>query len=162
MKKELTEEQLFNRLSALCARAEHCSQEMAAKMRLWQVPDDVQQRVIERLTKERYRVIERLTKERYIDDGRYARAYVHDKVRYAKWGRRKIEQALYMKRIPDDAIAAALGEVDQSEYIEILRPMLQAKAKSIKADSQYELEMKLMRFAAGRGFSVEEAKAAMR
>ena len=151
MKKELTEEQLFNRLSALCARAEHCSQEMAAKMRLWQVPDDVQQRVIERLTK-----------ERYIDDGRYAHAYVHDKVRYARWGRRKIEQALYMKRIPDDAIAAALGEVDQSEYIEILRPMLQAKAKSIKADSQYELEMKLMRFAAGRGFSVEEAKAAMR
>ena len=151
MKKELTEEQLFYRLSALCARAEHCRQEMAAKMRTWQVPDDVQQRVIGRLAD-----------ERYIDDSRYARAFVHDKVRYAKWGRRKIEQALYMKRIPDDAIAAALDDVDTSEYVEILRPMLQAKAKSIKADSPYELEMKLMRFAAGRGFSVEEAKAAMR
>lgn len=151
MKKELTEEQLFYRLSALCARAEHCRQEMAAKMRTWQVPDDVQQRVIGRLAD-----------ERYIDDSRYARAFVHDKVRYAKWGRRKIEQALYMKRIPDDAIAAALDEVDPSEYIETLRPMLQAKAKSIKADNPYELEMKLMRFAAGRGFSVEEAKAAMR
>ena len=151
MKKELTEEQLFYRLSALCAKAEHCRQEMAAKMRTWQVPDDVQQRVIGRLAD-----------ERYIDDDRYARAFVHDKVRYAKWGRRKIEQALYMKRIPDDAIAAALDEVDASEYVEILRPMLQAKAKSIKADSPYELEMKLMRFAAGRGFSVEESKAAMR
>ena len=151
MKKELTEEQLFYRLSALCAKAEHCRQEMAAKMRTWQVPDDVQQRVIGRLAD-----------EHYIDDDRYARAFVHDKVRYAKWGRRKIEQALYMKRIPGDAIAAALDEVDQSEYVEILRPMLQAKAKSIKADSPYELEMKLMRFAAGRGFSVEEAKAAMR
>lgn len=151
MKKELTEEQLFYRLSALCAKAEHCRQEMAAKMRTWQVPDDVQQRIIGRLTK-----------ERYIDDERYARAFVHDKVRYAKWGRRKIEQALYMKRIPDDAIAAALDDVDTSEYVEILRPMLQAKAKSIKADSPYELEMKLLRFAAGRGFSVEEAKAAMR
>ena len=151
MKKELTEEQLFYRLSALCARAEHCRQEMAAKMRTWQVPDDVQQRVIGRLAD-----------ERYIDDDRYARAFVHDKVRYAKWGRRKIEQALYMKRIPDDAIAAALDDVGTSEYVEILRPMLQAKAKSIKADSPYELEMKLLRFAAGRGFSVEEAKAAMR
>ena len=151
MKKELTEEQLFYRLSTLCARAEHCRQEMAVKMRTWQVPDDVQQRIIGRLAK-----------ERYIDDERYARAFIHDKVRYAKWGRRKIEQALYMKRIPDDAIAAALDDVDTSEYVEILRPMLQAKAKSIKADSPYELEMKLMRFAAGRGFSVEEAKAAMR
>ena len=151
MKKELTEEQLFYRLSALCAKAEHCRQEMAAKMRTWQVPDDVQQRVIGRLAD-----------ERYIDDDRYARAFVHDKVRYARWGRRKIEQALYMKRIPDDAIAAALDEVDASEYIETLRPLLQAKAKSIKAGSRYELEMKLMRFAAGRGFSVEEAKAAMR
>ena len=151
MKKKLTEEQLFYRLSALCAKAEHCRQEMAAKMRTWQVPDDVQQRVIGRLAD-----------EHYIDDDRYARAFVHDKVRYAKWGRRKIEQALYMKRIPDDAIAAALDDVDTSEYVEILRPMLQAKAKSIKADSPYELEMKLMRFAAGRGFNVEEVKAAMR
>ena len=151
MKKELTEEQLFSRLSALCARAEHCRQEMAAKMRTWQVPDDVQQRVIGRLAD-----------ERYIDDDRYARAFVHDKVRYAKWGRRKIEQALYMKRIPDDAIAAALDEVDPSEYVEKTRPRLKGREKSIKGGNPDGVEMKRVRCAEDRGLSGEEGKAARR
>ena len=151
MKGIITEEQAYQKLSALCASAEHCSHEMAEKMRRWQMSEDAVARVMERLVS-----------DKFVDDERYCRFFVRDKIRYNKWGRRKVEQALYMKRIPDDAIAAALDEVDPSEYVEILRPMLQAKAKSIKADNPYELEMKLMRFAAGRGFSVEESKAAMR
>lgn len=150
MTKELTEEQLFNKLSALCARAEHCRQEMAEKMRRWQVPADVQERVINRLID-----------GRFIDDERYCRAFVHDKLQYAKWGRRKIEQALYMKRIPDSVIDTVLDEVDPETYVDMLRPMLQAKRKSIKADSDYELECKLIKFALGRGFSMDEARKAM-
>ena len=43
----------------------------------------------------------------------------------------------------------------------MLRPMLRAKRKSIKAGSDYELECKLIKFAMSRGFSVEEAREAM-
>lgn len=143
----MTEDQIFNKLSAQCARAEHCSQEMTEKMRRWQVPEDI-----------RARVIERLVKDKYIDDGRYCRAFVNDKVRYNKWGRRKVEQALRMKRIPNDVIAAALDEIDPETYLKILRPLIENKRKSIKADSEYELNMKLMKFAVSRGFTVEEGK----
>ena len=116
-------------------------------MRRWQVPADVQERVIERLVK-----------NKYVDDERYCRAFVRDKIKYNKWGRRKVEQALYMKRIPESIIDTVLEEVDPETYLEILRPLIENKRKSVKADSEYELNMKLMKFAVGRGFTVEEVK----
>lgn len=144
---QITEEQAFKKLSAMCAKAEHCQYDMTEKMRRWQVSEDVQARVMERLVK-----------NKYVDDDRYSRAFVRDKVRYNKWGRLKVAQALRMKRIPDDVIAAALDEIDRDEYIGILRQLIRTKHKSTKADSEYELKMKLMRFAASRGFTADEAK----
>lgn len=138
----MTEEQIYQKLSALCASAEHCSYEMTEKMRRWQVPEDIQAQVMERLVK-----------ERFVDDERYCRFFVRDKIRYNKWGRRKVEQALYMKRIPAGIQERVLDEVDPQVYADILRPLLAAKRKSVKAASQYELNGKLTRFALGRGFT---------
>lgn len=147
MKGIITEEQAYQKLSALCASAEHCSHEMVEKMRRWQMSEDAVARVMERLVS-----------DKFVDDERYCRFFVRDKIRYNKWGRRKVEQALYMKRIPEDISARILDEVDPQTYIDILRPLLQAKRKSVKAGSDYELNGKLIRFALGRGFSIEEAK----
>ena len=147
MKGIITEEQAYQKLSALCASAEHCSHEMVEKMRRWQMSEDAVARVMERLVS-----------DKFVDDERYCRFFVRDKIRYNKWGRRKVEQALYMKRIPEDISARVLDEVDPQTYIDILRPLLQAKRKSVKAGSDYELNGKLIRFALGRGFSIEEAR----
>ena len=91
MKQTLTEQEAFLRLATLCAQAEHCEKEMRDKMKRWELDETTQDKIIERLTK-----------ERYIDDERYARAFVKDKIRYNKWGRRKVEQALWLKRINQD------------------------------------------------------------
>ena len=144
MKKETTEQEAYLQLAALCAQAEHCRQEMRDKMRRWEMAPEAQERVIARLVK-----------ERYIDDERYARAFVKDKVRYNKWGRRKVQQGLWKKRIDDDILQRVLDEVDDEEYLAVLKPLLKQKAKSIKAESDYELNQKLVRFAFGRGFTYD-------
>ena len=144
MKKETTEQEAYLQLAALCAQAEHCQQEMRDKMKRWGMAPDVQERVIARLVK-----------ERYIDDERYARAFVKDKIRYNKWGRRKVQQGLWMKRIDDDIQQRVLSEVDDAEYLAVLKPLLAQKRKSIKAESDYELTQKLVRFAFGRGFTYD-------
>ena len=141
MKKEMTEQEAYLQLAALCAQAEHCQQEMRDKMKRWELDETVQNRVIDRLVK-----------ERYVDDERYARAFVKDKVRYNKWGRRKVQQALWMKRIDSDIQQQVLDEIDEKEYLDVLRPLLKQKRKSTKASSEYELTQKLVRFALGRGF----------
>ena len=139
-----TENEAYLTLAALCAQAEHCQWEMLEKMRRWELSDGAQARVTDRLVK-----------ERYVDDERYARAFVKDKVRYNKWGRRKVEQALWQKHIDDDIRQRVLDEVDDNEYLSVLRPLLQQKRKSTKAQSDYELNQKLIRFALSRGFTFD-------
>ena len=144
MKKAITEQEAYLQLAALCAQAEHCQQEMRDKMRRWELDETVQNRIIDRLIK-----------ERYIDDERYARAFVKDKIRYNKWGRRKVQLALWQKHIDADIQQQVLDEIDEKEYLDILRPLLKQKRKSIKAESDYELNQKLIRFALGRGFGFD-------
>lgn len=141
-KKTMTEEDALKRLSALCAKGEHCSGDVKEKMRKWEMDDDTIERVIARLTA-----------DRYIDDERYTRAFVADKLRYNRWGRKKIEQALWLKHVDRGVVQAVLLEIDDEEYLDVLRPLLQSKRKSTKAASKYEMNGKLFRFAAGRGFS---------
>ena len=141
MTKEKTEQEAYLQLAAVCAQAEHCEQEMRDKMKRWGMDVEAQNRVIERLAQ-----------ERYIDNQRYARAFVKDKVRYNKWGRRKVQQALWMKRIDDDIQQRVLDEIDDAEYLKVLMPLLKQKRKSIKAANDYELNQKLVRFALSRGF----------
>lgn len=144
MKKDMTEQEAYLQLAALCAQAEHCQQEMRDKMRRWELDETVQNRIIDRLIK-----------ERYVDDERYARAFVKDKIRYNKWGRRKVQQALWQKHVDADIQQRVLDEIDEKEYLDILRPLLKQKRKSIKAESDYELNQKLIRFALGRGFGFD-------
>lgn len=142
--KQITEQEAYLRLASLCAQAEHCQYEIKEKMRRWELGEEAQTRIMERLVK-----------ERYIDEMRYARAFVKDKVVYNKWGRRKVEQALWQKQIDDDIRQSVLEEVDDETYVSVLRPLLKQKRKSTKAGSEYEMNQKLMRFALGRGFTFD-------
>ena len=139
-----SEKEAYLTLAALCAQAEHCQWEMLEKMRRWEVPEEAQARVMQRLVS-----------ERYVDDERYAQAFVKDKIRYNKWGRRKVDQALWQKHIDEDIRKRVLDEVDDDEYLSVLRPLLKQKRKSTKANSDYEVNQKLMRFALGRGFTFD-------
>ncbi len=144
MKKEMTEQEAYLQLAALCAQAEHCQREMRDKMYRWELDETVQNRVLDRLVR-----------ERFVDDERYARAFVKDKIRYNKWGRRKVQQALWQKGIDSEIQRKVLDEIDEKEYLDILRPLLRQKRKSIKAQNDYELNQKLLRFALGRGYTFD-------
>ena len=142
--KEMTEQEAYLRLTILCAQAEHCEQEMRDKMKHWKLDETAQDRIIARLIK-----------ERYIDEERYARAFVKDKIRYNKWGRRKVQQALWQKQIDNGIQQRVLDEIDEKDYLDVLRPLLLQKRKATKAGSDYELNQKLVRFALGRGFTFD-------
>lgn len=144
MRKPRTEQEALATLAALCSQAEHCTKEMTDKMDKWELPEEAQSRILEYLRK-----------EKYLDDERYTRFFARDKIRYNKWGRRKVEQALYMKRIPKEISTPVLNDIEEEMYVDILRPLLQQKRKSTKAASDYEMRMKLIRFALQRGFTMD-------
>ncbi len=145
--KPISEEQALARLTALCASAEHCTGEMIDKMTKWEISEEAQARIMEHLVK-----------NKYIDDERYCRAFVHDKMEYNHWGRRKIEQALYVKHVDKAIQKTVLDEIPDEDFIDILRPLIVQKRRQTRANSEYEMNMKLMRFAASRGFTIEQIR----
>lgn len=136
--------QALRKLANLCSKSEHCSGEMLTKMQQWGLDDESQAEVLSKLIE-----------GKYIDDERFCRFFINDKIKYNKWGRRKIEQALWQKRMDTDISHKILDEIDDSEYITVLRPLLKIKEKSIQANNAYEQKMKLIKYALGRGFTLD-------
>lgn len=142
---EMTENKLKYKAEAYCSGAERCPAEVNAKLQQWGADKDMAEHILNHLEK-----------ERYIDTVRFCRAFVRDKYRFSQWGRMKIAQALRMKQLPQEDISAGLAEIDEAEYAGILRKILLQKLKSIKSSNGYERKAKLIRFAAGRGFTMDE------
>ena len=136
---------LVYKVESYCSTAERCPADVEMKLKKWGADDALLASVMAHLYK-----------ERYLDDARFCRFFVRDKYRFNQWGRMKIVQALKMKHFCQADINAGLEEIDESEYADILRRLLQQKRKGIKAKSEYELNVKLMRFAVGRGFTTDE------
>ena len=76
--------------------------------------------------------------------------------RFAKWGKMKIGQALQLKKISSSVYWPYLNEIDEEEYHAVLQRLLVAKRKSVRAESEYELNGKLVRFALSRGFEMKD------
>lgn len=143
--KEITEAEALNKVASYCSTAEHCSAEVIEKMRRWGLPYDSIDRVVKRLQE-----------EKYIDEERFCRAFINDKYRLAKWGKVKILHSLRMKKISDGISMRFISEINEEEYLSILRNLLEVKKKSLRAQSEYELNGKLIRFALSRGFEMKD------
>ena len=137
----MTESEGKTRAEAYCSAAEHCRSEVRAMLeRHGAEKPDIEN------------IINHLLREGFIDESRYARAFVHDKVRFAKWGRVKIAQALWQKRIPQDITDAALESIDYDEYLAALKDVVKAKFRTVKGATEYERKMKTMRSVCSRGY----------
>ena len=137
----MTESEGKTRAEAYCSAAEHCRSEVRAMLeRHGAEKPDIES------------IINNLVKEGFIDESRYAHAFVHDKVRFAKWGRVKIAQALWQKRIPQDITDAALESIDYDEYLAALKDVVKAKFRTVKGATEYERKMKTMRSVCSRGY----------
>jgi regulatory protein len=124
-----------------CSGAEHCCLEVRQML---------ERRKAESADIER--IIKYLIKEGYIDESRYAAAFVHDKVRFAKWGRAKIAQALWQKRIPAGVADEALASIDEDKYMAALKDVVASRYRQTKGATEYERKIKTMKSVCSRGY----------
>ena len=68
---------------------------------------------------------------------------------------KQIEQTLWQKHIPQSISQPILDEIEPQEYLNVLRPLLKSKYLTIKAETDYERSMKLIKYAMGRGFTLD-------
>lgn len=143
--KQLSEQEVLHRSAAYCSAAERCIQDVIKKAEPFGLAPEANERIITRLLK-----------EKFIDESRYARSFVNDKMQFNKWGRIKIDYELRCKGIPQEIRKEALNEIDETRYSGLLKSLLQSKKKTIRSNDPSDTYYKLMRFAAGRGFTATE------
>ncbi len=143
-KKEVTPEKALIRLEELCVRAERCEAEVRAKLIAWRISQS-----------DADAIVESLISRRFVDDSRYAAAFVRDKYRFSRWGRRRITMALRQKNIDNDTIDEALEQIDEDEYNEILIHLIKAKSRTMEQPLSYDDRNRLYRFGITRGFETQ-------
>ena len=141
--KIISESKALSRMANLCARREYCVHDIETKLQRYNLENDTIKSIIAKLKK-----------EKYIDELRFTRSFIRDKIRFNKWGKVKIEYALRQKRIPESIVNEAFMDFTDSDLNDSLQELLQAKCKTIKANSDYEKQTKLIRFGLSRGFDM--------
>ena len=138
----------LSRLQKRCSKAEYCSSDVYRKA-LKALDGDAETAA---------RVLAALVEEKYVDDVRYAGAFAREKAGLQGWGPIIIRFQLRSKGISEDAIAAALEEVEPGRAADKLERLLAAKARTLEGDPQFRLKM--LKFGLSRGYeyaAVEEA-----
>ncbi|MCF0191596.1 MAG: RecX family transcriptional regulator [Marinilabiliaceae bacterium] len=136
----------LNKASLWCAQSEHCSSEVANKLKGYGLTDE-----------EVAKGMEWLTSNRFVDDERYAIYYTRDKHRFSGWGPQKIRYQLLAKHISDTNINKALEELNDLNMGDKLLHILETKLRNTHQDDIWKLKNTLLRFAISRGYSYEES-----
>ena len=141
MKKPLSPGEALNKAAAYCTLCERCISEVSAKLTAWGVPPGEQEKIITRLTD-----------EKFIDEERYCRAFLNDKVKFNRWGRIKITAALREKHLPLEYIKEALENIDEDAYLQALQETIDIKRRELKGKDDFATQQKIIRHAASRGY----------
>ena len=139
--KPLTPDQVLDKMAKYCAYQERCVKDVSDKLRTFDIPEE-----------EKTKILDYLLDNRFVNDERYAKAFVRGKVNQSGWGVNKIRFHLMQKGIDKDLINEALGQTDEEVYRHRLIEILKTKAKTMKADSDFEKKRKLAAYAMQKGF----------
>lgn len=96
-----------------------------------------------------------LSQNNFLDETRFTNAFVRGKNSIKKWGRKKIEMELKVKKIDSDKIRDSLEQIDDGVYAVRLEDLLQKKLRTIKETDPYKKRQKLVVFALQKGYESE-------
>jgi regulatory protein len=134
-------EWVLSKMQHYCAYEERCVQDVKTKLKAYHLQENVYDSIINQLVM-----------DDYLNEERYARAFAGGKFRINHWGKNKIYTALQQKGLPELFILEGLNEIDQHEYLTLLRTLISKKSHELD-DSDFSTKIKkLANFAISRGF----------
>ena len=139
--KPLSPDQVLDKMAKYCAYQERCVKDVRDKLKTYDIPEE-----------EKTKILEYLLDNRFVDDERFAKSFVRGKINQSGWGVNKIRFHLVQKGIAKEIIDEALGQTDEEVYRQRLIDILNTKAKTVKAASDFEKKRKLAAYAMQKGF----------
>jgi regulatory protein len=101
-------------------------------------------------------IISAMITERLLDEERYARSLARGKFRNNEWGKNKIIQALKQHAIPEYCIKKALSEIDDVEYLDTIKKLIQSKGRTLTKEKEgFVKNKKIIAYLLQKGFEYE-------
>ncbi len=100
-------------------------------------------------------MISHLITEGYLNEERFAKAFAGGKFRLKSWGRLKIIQALEGKGLTKNCIASGLKEINESDYTNTVKSLIEKKTKQITEENPFIKRDKLAQYIIQKGFEPE-------
>jgi regulatory protein len=133
-----------------CDKAERCHKDVKEKLHSWIIPYT-----------EREGLIVDLIQANLLNEARYASAFAHDKFNFNQWGIKKIEHQLKTKGVSARNIEDALRNIAQDEIAETVKKLILKKLSQLKGGTEANKKMKVLRYAASKGFDQDDIWAAI-
>jgi regulatory protein len=133
--------QFLQKAAGFCAYQERTHAEVRERLREWCIYND-----------EAEEMIVWLIENNYLNEERFAKAYAGGKFRIKNWGRLRIKNELKMKGLSEYCIKVGLAEIEEKEYQNKLRELLEKKKEEYDFENQYLKNQKLARYFIGKGY----------
>ena len=139
-----TVDEAKKKLEHYCAYQERCHQEVVNKLKgMKMIPQAIDV------------ILFHLIQHNYLNEERFAKTYVRGKLRFKKWGVRRLTSELKKKDISKININQALTEIDDKEYVEIFNDLAEKRLNSIKEKDKYKKKRKLADYLLYRGWEFD-------
>lgn len=141
MSKPLSSEQVLDKMAKYCAYQERCVKDVTDKLKTFEISP-----------KDKEEILRYLIDNRFVNDERFAHAFVRGKINQSGWGLNKIRFHLMQKGVAKEMIEEAMLDTDEEVYRQRLIDILKTKAKTVKAENDFERKRKLAAYAIQKGF----------
>jgi regulatory protein len=139
--KWLSYEEALTKAERYCAYQDRCHSEVRSKLLEWGVYGD-------RLEE----VMAQLVVDQFLDEERFARSYCRGKFRIKRWGRERLRRELRYRKVSDYCIRKGLSEIEEDDYKQALREVLEKKNRTETEADPYRRRQKLAAYAQRKGY----------
>ena len=132
---------VLDKMAKYCAYQERCVKDVTDKLKTFDISHN-----------EKENILNYLIDNRFVNDERYAKSFVRGKNNQNGWGLNKIRFHLMQKGINKEIIEEALAQINEEVYRQRLIEILKTKAKTVKAENDFDKKRKLAAYAMQKGF----------
>ena len=131
----------ISRIKDYCALQDRCQWDVRQKLNEWGLLENTKDIIMMELIN-----------DGFIDEERFSRSFCRGKFQIKKWGRRKIEFELKMKKISSVCIKKGMEEIEMEEYLRQLENQVEKKNRLLKEKNYFKRKSKLAKYLINRGF----------
>ena len=139
--KVYTVKEATERIQTYCAIQDRCQWEVERKMKKWGISDEIIENILTDLIL-----------EKFVDEQRFAKSFCRGKFRIKRWGKVKIKNELKIKKISENCINKGLSQINNKEYMQVLKNVYIKKRNSLKDTNQFIRKGKTAKHLQQKGF----------